>query len=144
MLSEKIVKTLNPNLEKDSKEENSLLDTLNKVITLLSHSQQQIKYWHWQTESYAEHMNFGNYYDNIGELLDTFTEGAISICGRPTQITTMEFKNYEAMCACDHLESLCEQFYNITKDVAQYKDLENTCADILALLHKTKYLLTLK
>jgi DNA-binding ferritin-like protein len=144
MQAEKIIKILNPDIEKENKKEHSLLDTLNKVISFLFHSRNQVHLWHLQTESFAEHKALDNYYNEIVELVDTFAEGAISICGRPTQITSMEFKNYEEMCACEHLEMLCDQFYEITKNVAKYKDLENTCADILALLHKTKYLLTLK
>lgn len=144
MSSEKIIKILNPDVEKESKKDNALLGTLNKVISFLFHSRNQVHLWHLQTENYAEHKALNEYYDAIVDLTDTFAEGAISICGRPTQITSMEFKNYDVTCACDHLEMLCDQFYEITKDVAKYKDLENTCASILELLHKTKYLLTLK
>lgn len=140
MIKTEILKILNPS----TNTEHSLLGTLNKVVSFLLYSRSQTHIWHLQTESYSEHKALGDYYEKIGELLDTFSEQAISICGRPNRIVAMEFKNYDENCICKHLSFLCEQFYDISKELSDYKDLENTCAEIIGLLHKTKYLLTLK
>jgi len=43
------------------------------IITLL-HILSQVKMLHWQTSSYSEHVAFGNYYDGLSELVDTFVE----------------------------------------------------------------------
>jgi len=133
-----ILKILVPN------QENNLVGILNKTLSFLFHSRNQVHLWHLQTNSFAEHKALNEYYEKIVELADDFAEVCIGLSAKPNNLIHMEYKNYEEGCICNHLEFMCKTFYDISKELSEYKDLENICASILELLHKTKYLITLK
>jgi len=66
------------------------------IITPLIQMQQQIRIFHWQTHTHAEHIAFGNAYDTLNEQIDKFVETFIGKYGRPTAKITfnVELKNY--------------------------------------------------
>ena len=44
----------------------------NEIIINLLAMENQMRVFHWQTMSYAEHKAFGKTYDNLTELIDNF------------------------------------------------------------------------
>jgi hypothetical protein len=51
-------------------------------ITSLLTLQNQLRIFHWQTTSYAEHEAFGKAYGDLGDLIDTFIETMMGKKGR--------------------------------------------------------------
>jgi len=45
-----------------------------KLVSPLIRIQEQLRIFHWQTESYAQHKAFGKAYEELGELIDQFVE----------------------------------------------------------------------
>jgi len=45
-----------------------------KIIVPLVQFQQQLRIFHWQTESYAQHKALGKAYENLDGLIDSFVE----------------------------------------------------------------------
>ena len=48
------------------------------VIVELICFEQQIRWLHWSTNSYARHVAFGESYDKIGDLLDSLVENILA------------------------------------------------------------------
>ena len=46
------------------------MDLITKFLTLHN----QLKVYHWQTDSYAQHQAFGGAYNEFTDLIDTFVE----------------------------------------------------------------------
>ena len=53
-----------------------------KLITPFLKIQQQLRIFHWQTESYAQHKAFGKAYEEFDDLIDTFVETYIGKYGK--------------------------------------------------------------
>ena len=43
----------------------------NEIILELVKVQNQFRFLHWQTTSYAKHKAYGKFYDNLGSLIDS-------------------------------------------------------------------------
>ncbi len=55
-----------------------------KIIVPLVQFQQQLRVFHWQTESYAQHKALGKAYEALDGLIDSFVEvGILEINGNP-------------------------------------------------------------
>ena len=46
----------------------------NEIVKNLLTAQNQMKLFHWQTVSFAQHQAFGGIYDNLSDLIDEFVE----------------------------------------------------------------------
>jgi hypothetical protein len=109
--------------------------------------QNQLKVFHWQTTSYAQHMAFGSTYDTLDGLIDGFVEVCIGKHGRNIpEIINMKIyslENKEPLEVVDvYIEMLVQE---ITPALPKEDtDLLNIKDEILASLNKLKYLLTLK
>ena len=53
-----------------------------QIITPLIQFQQQLRIFHWQTDSYAQHRAFGSAYEELDDLIDTFVETFMGIFGK--------------------------------------------------------------
>ena len=117
------------------------------MITELLTLQNQLKIWHWQTESYAQHQALGGAYDDLGELIDEFIE---VFQGRYARIKAkdsfkIDLKNYDGNMV-DFINKNIQYLVGMEKGLEEgYNDeLLNIRDEMVAVLNKLKYLLTLK
>lgn len=107
----------------------------------------QIKMYHWQTESFAQHKALGNTYDSLNDLIDNFVEILIGKYGRDVLVSsTLNIRRSEDLDLGDSLNSILPYLINLT-DVLDQKsdsDLLNVRDEMLGEINKLKYLLTLK
>lgn len=114
------------------------------IITKLLNLQLQFKIFHWQTFSLSKHLAFGELYDGLSENIDEFVETYQGIYGR------IDFTNQSCYLANLKDESfkmiLAENIDSLKKwdTLFQDTDLLNQRDEILAILNKTSYLLTLE
>jgi hypothetical protein len=104
----------------------------------------QIKLYHLQTFSEAEHKALGKFYDEVQDMFDELFECAIAHFGRFNyEMVDYQVYNYHE----GHLskEILEELYYELNLcDCQELSDLKKIKEDILALISKTIYKLTLK
>ena len=119
------------------------------MITELLSLQNQIRIFHWQTDSYAQHMAFDRTYEALDDHIDKFvevfsgkygrveTDGGFTIklenIGSNEMVLEFVDKNI------DYLTVDLPKMLNIQNDV----DLLNIVADLIGALNQLKYLLTL-
>ena len=104
----------------------------------------QIHVFHWLTTSYAQHQALGGLYDGIHDLADDFMEVYMGKYGRNIGNNSASILNYDASNAIETIKafeafliSLTGQFQETDTDLLNIRD------EMLALVHKTQYLLTL-
>ena len=123
------------------------MENTSDIVAGLQELQNQVKYFHWQTKSYAQHQALGGVFDSITELIDTFVETLMGKYGRPStkgqkfEMFDLEDVNIEEWTGgvCDLLIS----FSDVLDDV-QDTDLLNVRDEMLQEFNQLKYLLTLK
>ena len=122
---------------------------MDKIILNLLKLVTQLRIFHWQTDSYAQHKAFGNAYESLSELIDRLVEvhqgkyGKI-VYGSPAGL---EISNSEDLNAQDILTEVAEYLitnFNEMHDSVKDSDCLNIRDEIVAELNKLKYLLTLK
>jgi DNA-binding ferritin-like protein len=120
------------------------------IITKLLTVQAQLRVYHWQTKSYAEHKALGNLYENLDGLIDTFVEtfsgkkGGVPVAKDNFAFAADNYKDNKAVVAF-----LDEFIVYLTQDVPSMldnkdTDLMNIRDEMLGEVNKTKYLLRLK
>lgn len=101
----------------------------------------QVRIYHWMTTSYAQHMALGGLYDGISDLTDSFVETYMGKYGRGQD------GEQTAFLISYNLDSMMEKINEFEQFLVGCDlpdtDLLNIRDEMLALLHKTKYLLTL-
>ena len=108
-----------------------------KFIGTLFQSRDMMHLQHLQTTSFAEHKALGHYYDEILELTDSFTEKYFGRNKR-VEFTIPESKNMDAVAHMKEMQKLIEG------ERANYSsDLQNIMDEMVGLVNKTLYLLTL-
>lgn len=108
-----------------------------KFIGLLFQSRDSMHIAHLQTTSYAEHKALGGYYDGILDLTDTFSEVYFGRNGR-VEIVAPEAKRQDAATHLKELRAVVE-----AERDNYSSELQNIMDEMLALINKTLYLLTL-
>ena len=122
------------------------MENTSEIVAGLQELQNQVKYFHWQTKSYAQHQALAKVFDSITELIDTFVETLMGKYGRPStkgqkfEMFDLEDVNIEEWTGgvCDLLIS----FSDVLDDV-QDTDLLNLRDEMLQNFNQLKYLLTL-
>jgi DNA-binding ferritin-like protein len=117
-----------------------------KLISPLLRIQNQLRIFHWQTESYAQHKAFGKTYEALDELIDTFVETYIGKYGKVKAKLTYNLE----------LDNLSEEYLTYIDDYISYllslnneldstkdSDLLNIRDEMLTALNRLKYLLSL-
>lgn len=110
----------------------------------------QIKFFHWQTKSYAEHKALDSLFSELIELSDNLIESAMGKYGRPNsqgQMSSTHLLNYQEGCLTEYLDTLILCYSEECKkglDPKSDSDLLNILDEMIALVNKTKYLITLK
>jgi DNA-binding ferritin-like protein len=117
-----------------------------KLITPFLKIQQQLRIFHWQTESYAQHKAFGKAYEEFDDLIDTFVETYIGKYGKVKAKLTYNIE----------LDNLTDNYMTYINDYITYllslnneldsskdSDLLNIRDEMLTVLNRLKYLLSL-
>lgn len=117
------------------------------ILDLLS-MQLQFKLLHWQTMGDAKHRLYGDVYDGLGGMIDEFVEIMMGKNGRPEFVeeSSISFKDISSINMQTFLDDIVEFLVGMsdTLDDRYDTDLLNLRDEMLALINKTKYLLTLK
>lgn len=104
---------------------------------MLFHSRDMMHIAHLQTTSFAEHKALNGYYDGILDLTDTFIEAYFGQNKR-VEIVIPEAKNMDSM---SHMK---EMMVMLNAERGNYSsELQNIIDEMLGLVDKTAYLLTL-
>lgn len=111
--------------------------------------QSQIRILHWQTigvASHAQHNAFGDFYDVMDGLIDSFVEQCMGRYGRfelDDESKTIELMNYKNVDLKKFIETLRKQFISMTDDIdSTDSNLLNIRDEMLGELNKLSYLLT--
>jgi hypothetical protein len=108
-----------------------------KFIGTLFQSRDMMHIAHLQTTSFAEHKALNGYYDGILDLTDTFTEAYFGQNKR-VEIVIPESKNTDAV---THMKDMMAM---LNAERGNYSsELQNIIDEMLGLVDKTAYLLTL-
>lgn len=122
--------------------------SLSSKINVFLGLQSQIKINHWQTKKYSRHEAFGEFYDNMDELIDQFIEVYMGKYGRfvlNDDEKTIPLFNLSELNIKGLLETV-KNFLVIMGDELDEKDsdLLSIRDDMIAEVDKLNYLLTLK
>lgn len=107
--------------------------------------QNQLRIFHWQTASYAEHKALGKAYEALDGLIDTFVESYMGATGEKIKagfkITLVDHKNKAAL-------DLMDQAYTfmtgeLEETLKGRSELLNIRDEMLGVIQQTRYLLTL-
>jgi hypothetical protein len=122
---------------------------MDKVIVNLIKIQNQLRILHWQTLSYAAHKALGNAYEDLDELIDSLVEIHQGKYGRITFETPIDLGlvNQDEIDLEDILIQLNDYLagpFAAMHDPIKDTDCLNIRDEILAVINKLRYLLTLK
>jgi len=111
-------------------------------IEKMMSAQQSLRLQHWMTKSHAEHKAIGKAYEGLDDLIDTFVETLIGAKSRDvlSGISSLSVGGDVQKILAD-LENVLRN--DVPKDVGEKETaLLNIRDEILALVQRTKYLLT--
>ena len=108
----------------------------------------QLKVMHWQTKGYARHNAFDKLYEGLVDLTDTFAEAAMGKYGRfklEEEDKSINIVNLTELDLKDMLQTSKEALIQWTSEFdSTDTDIMNIRDEILGLLNKITYLLTLE
>jgi hypothetical protein len=122
---------------------------MDRVIVNLLKVQNQLRILHWQTLSYAAHKALGNAYSDLDDLIDSLVEIHQGKYGRITFETPIDLGlvNQDEIDLEDVLIQLNDYLtgaFTEMHDPVKDTDCLNIRDEILAVINKLRYLLTLK
>lgn len=115
---------------------------ISDVVTRLMYLLAQIRIFHWQTTSFAQHEAFGKFYDSLNALLDEFVEtfqGRYERIMFNDSITLKNLDEVDVNAALDRVVEILTQEIEVDDT-----DLLNIRDEIVGAVNKLKYLLTLQ
>jgi len=119
-----------------------------EIILKLVEVQQQLRFLHWQTKSYAKHQAYGGIYSELNDLIDTFVETCMGKHGRPSYKGgyTIEGSDIDDLSIQEFIDSTVTFLVGFTDayDPKMDSDLLNIRDEMMGEFNKLKYLLTLK
>jgi hypothetical protein len=119
-----------------------------EIIKKLVETQQQLRFLHWQTKSYAKHQAYGGIYSELDGLIDSFVETCMGKHGRPSYSGgyTLEGQDIDELSIQEFVDSSVSFLIGLTEkyDGKADTDLLNIRDEMLGEFNKLKYLLTLK
>lgn len=119
-------------------------DLIKKLVQI----QLQWKFLHWQTFGDAKHRVYGEIYDGLGDLIDEFTETMMGKYGRPEFESefAITFQDISALSIQNFVDGIVEFLVEFSDQLdSRYDtDLLNIRDEMLGLINKSKFLLTLK
>lgn len=120
--------------------------TLEQLPTLLGNCAMQIKVWHWQSTTRAQHKEFDALYEMLLEFQDRIAEVMLGH-GRELDLSLVfePYTNFEEIDKCIvHVRELEEKISKISNIEENEKDIENILVDLQEGLNKSIYLLHLQ
>lgn len=116
------------------------------LVSCFLRYQNQARILHWQTKKYGRHNAYGMLYDGLSGLIDSFIETHMGKYGRVTISQPVELKNMDELSINDFMDELVDYLISLNKtyDATQDSDLLNIRDEMLGLVNKVKYLLTLE
>jgi DNA-binding ferritin-like protein len=122
---------------------------LSSKVNFLLGLQLQMKINHWQTKGIARHEAFGKTYDDLTGLIDEFVEISMGKYGRfvlDEETKKIEMVNLSDVNPSDMIKVCTEALIEFSEDLDDRvdTDLLNLRDEILGLLNKLLYLLTLE
>ena len=119
-----------------------------EIIKKLVEIQQQLRFLHWQTKSYAKHQAYGGIYSELDGLIDSFVETCMGKHGRPSYSGgyTLEGQYIDELSIQEFVDASVSFLISFTEkyDGKTDTDLLNIRDEMLGEFNKLKYLLTLK
>ncbi len=107
---------------------------------------EQLRIFHWQSKSYAQHKAFGKAYEALGDLIDDFVEVYSGKYGTPRAKIkyNIVLENFEGEYA-EYIDSIISFLVSLTTELDPNRDtdLMNIRDEMLAVINRLKYLLTL-
>jgi len=108
----------------------------------------QLKVFHWQTKGYARHQAFADIRDAFEGLMDEYIEQAMGQYGRfklTDETNTLTLSNISDLKAEEMAETICQSLVQLSGQINETDtNLLNIRDEMLGLIQKLKYLLTLK
>jgi DNA-binding ferritin-like protein len=121
---------------------------INSNVNFLVGLQLQMKINHWQTKGYARHNAFGEFYDSLSDLIDTFVESAMGKYGRFTldeETKTIQLSNLSELDMKGMVSTVRDALVQMSEQLdPSDTDLLNIRDEMLGELNKLSYLLTLE
>lgn len=118
---------------------------IQELICELLEAEQQARVFHWNTSSFAEHKAMGDFYEAIGDLVDTFVEAYMGEHGRVNAGHELEIMPYTMDAPLTFVQSLLGYIKSDARMCCMGNSaLNNILDEIQALCEKTIYLLSLK
>jgi hypothetical protein len=118
-----------------------------KLVSPLIKIQEQLRIFHWQSTTYAQHKAFGKAYEDLGDLVDNFVEVYMGKYGKLKAKLTynIELDNFSDNYV-EYVDNYISYLTDINSelDASKDTDLLNIRDEMLAVLNRLKYLLTLK
>jgi len=129
-------------------EENSMYTDKYADLTLsILQTYAQCKMLHWGTLSYSQHVTFCSFMKEFDKLGDSLIESIMGKYGRPLiKSSNIEILDYTQININLYFNNLNEYFtnsINLFNPKEKNEDIVNILAEIIALISKTRYLLTL-
>ena len=113
------------------------------MITELLQFHAQLKLWHWQTLSFAQHNAFGDAYEAIEDPMDELVEASIGITGRE-KITALDLTiNGDLATVNAKILEFKVFLVGLNREFAAYTDILNLRDSILGEVDQLLYRLTL-
>lgn len=129
---------------------------MSEIISPLLTIQNQIKIFHWQTRSFAQHKSLDEAYSELSGLIDEFVETYMGIFGRiyaadgdfNLQLTNIDYSlegNGLSSNMISFVEDSIEYLKSYSEDIQlkDKSDLLNIRDEMLGTLNQLKYLLSL-
>jgi len=118
---------------------------MHEVASKLIEVHNQLKFFHWQTTSYARHQAYGGIYDALTPLIDNFVEVLMGKYGRVPALPMKVYNRNEKDCMTFIDETVAYLLMLSTALNPQTDtDLLNIRDEMVSEFNKLKYLLTLK
>ena len=116
------------------------------LVTKLLTIHNQLKIYHWQTKSYAQHKALGKTYENLDGVIDEFVEVFMGKYGRVQGPFDIELTNYDGSGLSKFVDGSINYLTNdLPKELDTEKDTDllNLRDEMLGQFNRLKYLLTL-
>jgi len=116
------------------------------IISPLLRIQNQLRIFHWQTDSFSEHKAFGKAYEHLDGLVDNFVEAYFGKYGKVIaklnyNIVLQNYENNASVFIDDSIDVLRGLYSEMNENDSE---LKNILDEIIAEFDVLKYLLTLK
>lgn len=116
------------------------------IVSVLLTIRNQVKLYHWQTKSFADHKATDDLTAALDTAIDTFVEVYMGKYGRPRVSKTIKLHNFSSTMARSFVSKQTLYLINVLprKLKKTDTDLLNIRDEILAELNKIRYLFTLQ